>query len=144
VTASFLDTHAWIWLAAGDPRMVRHERALNRAAEARELFLSAISVYEAALIGIETDQRRRRGRQAVTMRPTVSQWIRDAIEGTRVVIIAPDGTVAMDAAALQGMHADPFDRFIVAGAIALRARLVTADTKIVAFARSAGLRLLEL
>jgi PIN domain nuclease of toxin-antitoxin system len=144
VTALFLDTHAWIWLAAGDPRMAKHERVLNRAAEARELLLSAISIYETALIGIETERGRRRGRQAVKMRPTVNQWIRDAVMGTRVVLVALDADVAMDSAALHAMHADPFDRIIVAAATSSKARLVTADSKIVTFAKNAGLPLLKL
>jgi PIN domain nuclease of toxin-antitoxin system len=144
VTALFLDTHAWIWLAAGDPRMAPHARVLNRAAVARTLFLSAISIYETALIGIETDRGHRRGRQAVKMRPSVNQWIRDAVLGTRVVLVALDADVAMNGAALQAMHADPFDRLIVAAAMSSRARLVTADSKIITFAKDAGVQLFEL
>lgn len=139
-----LDTHAWIWLAAGDPRMAKHARTLNRAAEDRTLLLSAISAYETMLIGMETDRGQRRGRQAVKMRPSVRQWIRDAITGTRVVLVAIDADVAMDGAELQAMHADPFDRLIVAAAMHAGARLVTADSKIVAFAKKAGLPILEL
>lgn len=143
MTALFLDTHAWIWLAAGDPRMARHERVLNRAADASGLLLSAISIYETALIGIETDRGHRRGRQAVKMRPSVNQWICDAMEGTRVVLVALDAEVALEGAGLHTMHADPFDRLIVAAAASLSARLVTADSKIITFAKSAGLQLLE-
>ena len=139
-----LDTHAWIWLAAGDPRMAKHVRALNRAAETRDLFLSAISIYEAALIGNETVSGKRRGRQAVKMRPTVDQWIRDAIVGTKVVLVAVDANIALDSAALSSMHADPFDRIIVAAATRSQAQLVTTDAKIVAFAKNAGLPLFEL
>lgn len=144
MTALLLDTHAWIWLAAGDARMARHERLLNRAAGARELLLSAISVYETALIGNETERGHRRGRQAVRMRPSVDHWIRDAIAGTRVSVVALDADVAMEGAALQTMHSDPFDRLIVAAATLTKARLVTADTKIIAFAANAGLAILEL
>jgi PIN domain nuclease of toxin-antitoxin system len=144
VTALFLDTHAWIWLAAGDRRMAPHARILNRAAEARVLLLSAISIYETALIGLETDRGHRRGKQAVKMRPTVSQWIRDAVVGTRIVLVALDADAALNAAALHTMHDDPFDRLIVAGAISSRARLVTADSRIATFAKEAGLPLFEL
>lgn len=144
MTALLLDTHAWIWLAAGDPRIAKHERALNRAADEGGLLLSAISVYEAALIGIETDRGLRRGRQAVKMRPTVQQWIRDALRGTRVVPVPLDADAALDGATLHAMHADPFDRLIVAAAVSAKAHLVTADAKVVAFATGAGLRLVEL
>ena len=144
MTALLLDTHAWIWLAAGDSRMRKHERTLNRAAKAKELLLCAISIYETALIGIETDAGHRRGRQAVKMSPTVNQWIRDAVIGTNVVVLPIDADVAMNSAALHAMHADPFDRMIVTAATHSKARLVTADATVVAFAKNAGLPLLEL
>ena len=144
MTSLWLDTHAWIWLAAGDARMAKHVRALNRAAESRTLLLSAISAYETMRIGQDTERGERRGRQAVKMRPSPRQWVRDAITGTRVVVVPIDVEVATDAAELQAMHADPFDRLIVAGAMHAGARLVTADSKIVAFAKNAGLSLLEL
>lgn len=124
--------------------MAPHERALCRAAEDKQLLLAASSVYEASLIGIETESGRRRGKQAVRMRPTVSQWIRDTLHATRVVPVALDAEMAMDAASLHTMHEDPFDRLIVATALGAKARLVTADVKILAFAKAAGLSLVEL
>lgn len=138
MTSLLLDTHAWIWLAAGDARMVAHEKRLNRSAAEGTLLLSSISLYEAALIGIESDSGKRRGRQAVRMRPTVAQWIRDAVRATRVTAVTLDAEAAVDAAMLHAMHSDPFDRMIVATAVLLRARLATADAKIVVFARDAG------
>jgi PIN domain nuclease of toxin-antitoxin system len=144
LTPLLLDTHAWIWLAAGDPRMATHERVLSRAAEDKQLLLAAISVYEASLIGIETETGRRRGKQAVRMRPTVPQWLRDTLRATRVVPVPLDAEMAMDAASLHAMHEDPFDRLIVATALGAKARLVTADAKIIAFAKAAGLKLVEL
>lgn len=139
-----LDTHAWIWLAGGDARMGAHQRTIDAAAEKKELLMASISFYEAALIGLETESGARRGKQGVRMRPTVGLWIRDAIEQTRVVSIALDHAAAVDGALLHAMHADPFDRLIVATAIRVRARLVTADLKIIAFAKQAGLPVLEL
>ncbi len=143
VSALLLDTHVWIWLAAGDRRLAKHQKLLNRAAEAGGLLLSAISIYETALIGNETENGLRRGKQAVKMRPSVTQWIRDAITGTRVVVVPVDAEIAMNGASHQAMHGDPFDRLIVAASMATSARLVTADAKIIAFAKSAGAELLE-
>jgi PIN domain nuclease of toxin-antitoxin system len=124
--------------------MARHQRRLNRAARDEELSLSAISAYEAALIGIESDQGKRHGRQAIKMHPTVQTWIRDAVVGTGVIVLPLTTELAIQGASLQAMHADPFDRIIVATAVESKARFVTADTKIIAFARSAGLEVLEL
>jgi PIN domain nuclease of toxin-antitoxin system len=144
VTALLLDTHAWIWLAAGDPRVSPHEKLLNRTAADGQLVIATVSLYEASLIGIETDSGQRRGRQAVRMRPTVQQWIRDTVRATRVLPVALDAEMATDAAAFHAMHPDPFDRMIVATAGHARARLATADAKIIEFARRAGVQLLEL
>lgn len=144
MTSLLLDTHAWIWLAAGDRRLAKHEKLVQRAAEASNLLLSAASIYEAALIGNETERGERRGRQAVKMRPTVAFWIRDALQGTRATVVPLDGDTAMSAASYSGMHGDPIDRVIVATAVSTGTRLVTADTKIIAFAKEAGLDLLEL
>lgn len=124
--------------------MVAHERLVNRAAVEGQLLIATISLYEASLIGIESESGQRRGRQAVRMRPTVPSWIRDALRGTRVVPVNLDAEMATDAATFHAMHDDPFDRMIVAAAIQSRAKLVTADTKIRAFARRAGVGLFEL
>ncbi len=144
MTAIFLDTHAWIWLAAGDARLRRHERMLNRAALAGNLRLSAISLYECALIGLESEGGKRRGKQVVLMRPTVHEWLRDAERLTRVRVVPVEGAHAIDAATLHAMHADPFDRLIVAAALSSQAQLMTADVKIIAFAKSAGVSVLEI
>ena len=144
MTALLLDTHAWVWLAGGDRRLAKHESRLNRAAAGGQLLLSAISVYEAALIGMETDSGSRRGKQAVVMKPTVRRWILDAQEATRVVfpLDAAHALEAGSAGMLQAMHPDPFDRFIVAAALSAKAHLVTADAKIIGFAEQVGLPLL--
>ena len=124
--------------------MIAHEKLLNRTAADNELLIATITLYEAAIIGIETDSGKRRGRQAVRMRPTVHVWIRDALRATRVVPVALDAEMATDAACFHAMHGDPFDRMIVAAATHSRARLATADTKIIEFASRAGVQVLEL
>lgn len=143
MTSLLLDTHAWIWLAAGDSRLEKHKRALARAARSNQLVLSSISVYEAALIGIETERGRRRGKQAVRMLPTIQQWIRDALSGTRVVSVPVEAETASTAALLDSMHADPFDRLIAATALLSGARLVTADVKLIEFAERTRMKILE-
>jgi PIN domain nuclease of toxin-antitoxin system len=66
------------------------------------------------------------------------------VAGTGVVVVPLTADLAVEGASLQAMHADPFDRIIVATAVESKARFATADTKIIAFARSARLELLEL
>jgi PIN domain nuclease of toxin-antitoxin system len=78
------------------------------------------------------------------MLPTVHVWLRDTLRATQVVPVSLDAEMATDAASFHAMHADPFDLMIVAAAIHARARLATADTKIIEFARRAGVQVLEL
>ena len=103
-----------------------------------------MSVHEAAVIGLETQRGVRRGRRAVAMRPSVKQWIHETIILTRVVVVPLDVDIAVDGAELQAMHADPFDRLIVAAAMHANAALVTADVKILEFAARAGVSVLAL
>jgi PIN domain nuclease of toxin-antitoxin system len=141
VTVHVLDTHAWLWLAVGDSRLRRHAATLTRSALAGDLALPAIAVFEATLIGVESHVGKRKG-QAVHMRPTVQSWMRDALVETRVFVAELSADAALDAGTMYTMHDDPFDRLIVATALALSGILVTADAKVLPFARSVGLRLL--
>ena len=46
-----LDTHMWLWWLTRQPQMSDRERtALDRAAERQELFLQAISLWEAQML----------------------------------------------------------------------------------------------
>lgn len=67
MTALLLDTHVWIWLAGGELRLAKQAPRFNRVAANGQLLLSAVSMYETALIGIETEKGSRRGKQAVTI-----------------------------------------------------------------------------
>jgi len=142
--ALVLDTHAWLWLVLGDRRLSSALAALERASSMGKLFVPAIAVYEAAMIGVETDEGRRRGRRAVVMRPTVREWIRDALSKASANPLALEADAAVHAAALAPLHDDPFDRLIVATAVAAGGRLVTADSKILGFASVARVPVLKL
>lgn len=56
----------------------------------------------------------------------------ELVRATRVVPVALDAEMAVNAASLHAMHCDPFDRLIVATALRAKARLVTADATVLA------------
>lgn len=95
-----LDTHAFLWLVAGDERLPASARALVAGAET--VMLSAASVWEAEI-------RRAAGRLAV---PPVAAAARRA--DVDVLAVTADHAVA--AAHLPLHHRDPFDRMLVAQA----------------------------
>ena len=113
-----LDTHALVWLGAGDPHLgKRAAQAIDRATRGAGVAVSAVSFWEIATL---VERGRRRG-------------LRDAAElrtkalSSGIVELALDGEIAMLAARLRAFHGDPADRMIVATALHHEATLVTAD-----------------
>jgi len=131
-----LDTHALIWAHAGVriPRKVAQQ--ITAAGQRNQLFISAITPWEIAL-GV------RRGR--IKIAGDVLSWIQDSLDALSASIASLEPAIAVDSVELAWDHADPSDRIIVATARRLGASLVTADTEILAFARSTrAVRVLEL
>ena len=121
-----LDTHAVLWLRAGDPRLGFEARAeIDIAWESRQLAISAITFWEIAML-------RNKGR--LSYPENVSQWRREQLsQGT--VEIPVDGEIGIRANNLPNFHPDPADRIIVATALEGH-RLVTADELILGWSGS--------
>jgi PIN domain nuclease of toxin-antitoxin system len=123
-----LDTHVWLWLA-GDGLPAKATKRLEARAEAGRLLVCAVSLYEAMVLA-------EKGR--VPLKPGPFEGVKAVVRGTKVSVVPVDGKVAMAAGRLSAMHADPADRFVYAAAVEKGAELVTADEKLLAFARKAG------
>lgn len=106
-----LDTHAFLWLVAGDERLPTTARTLVDAADA--VLLSAASVWEAEI-------KRAAGQLDV---PPIAQAAHRA-RVPRLDITAEHATIA---AHLPLHHRDPFDRMLVAQAQAESLVLVSKD-----------------
>lgn len=123
-----LDTHALVWWVT-DARdlSARARRVIQTAVRRGPAVASAISIFEVA-----TAVRRER----LKLQVSLDQWLRD-------LRILPDlrlEAVTADIAHLAGtlepaLPGDPADRIIVATAIELKAKLVTADTRLQQSAR---------
>ncbi|SJZ36511.1 PIN domain nuclease, a component of toxin-antitoxin system (PIN domain) [Trichlorobacter thiogenes] len=114
-----LDTHIALWAISDDPRLSGAARALITAPE-NEIFVSAASIWE---ISIKYSLGR-------TNMPVSSAealgWFRES--GYRLLAISPEHAVAVEA--LAPLHADPFDRMLVAQALHEPLRLVTHDAQV--------------
>lgn len=116
-----LDTHALLWLATGNERLgARARRLADRALAEDELSVSAVSFWEVAMLAAKE-------RLALT-RPAAK--LRAELLASGLVEVPLSGDVAIAATELDGFHADPADRFIVATAQAIVATLLTADSRI--------------
>jgi PIN domain nuclease of toxin-antitoxin system len=131
-----LDTHVWVWLVHKDQRILKSAALPEiEMAEARGgLSLSVISVWEVAML-------ESKGRLTFTMDcPT---WVNRALAqpGLNLLTLTPD--IAVSSTRLPGnLHGDPADRMIVATALQHRASLITADERLIEYARQGHLNVL--
>jgi PIN domain nuclease of toxin-antitoxin system len=111
-----LDTHVALWALTDDPRLSRRARALIED-PANDVLVSAASVWEIAI-----KHALGRGDMPISGDQALD-WFRQA--GYALLPIAPDHAAAVEH--LPDHHRDPFDRLLVAQAIAEPLRLLTRD-----------------
>jgi PIN domain nuclease of toxin-antitoxin system len=110
-----LDTHALVWTIGSPGRLPRGARA---AVESRETKVSVVSLWELIL-------KKRRATAAV--REPLPWWEQHVTRTeTEVIPVRVPHLAALDR--LPEIHGDPFDRLLVAQALAEDCMLVTADS----------------
>ena len=112
--ALVLDTHVWIWMAAGD------QRAGILKEYAGRLLLPAIGVWETAMLAAK-------GR--LKLLPDLETWVARNLESP-VEMEPLSAEISVRSSRLDDFHGDPADRLIVATALVLQMPLVTADQQI--------------
>lgn len=122
-----LDTHALVWMDAGDKMLGRKARArIKDDWHKGEVLVSAISFWEVAVL-VE------RGR--IKLASSVKEWRQELI-AAGLMEVPLDGQIALRACELNGLSDDPADRFIAATALLSHATLVTADERSLAWKHS--------
>lgn len=118
-----LDTHFWIWWLTPQSPLKRAERqALDAAAEASEVHLSAVSLWEAQLL-------HSKGRLELPV--PFAQWLVRATEPRILAVLPLDREVILELEGLPGVfHGDPANRLIVATARVHDLPLATRDRAI--------------
>ena len=118
-----LDTHIAVWALTDHPRLAGKARALL-IDPANEVFVSAVNVLE---VGIK-HALRKSGPDAMEI--SARQFMQ-LVEGANFETLPVQAEHAALAGELEPIHRDPFDRLLVAQALAEDLRLVTHD-KVVA------------
>ncbi|MDP2833496.1 MAG: type II toxin-antitoxin system VapC family toxin [Pseudomonadota bacterium] len=111
-----LDTHIALWAIADSPRLPAAARRLILAPE-NEVYVSAASIWE-----ISIKHGLGRGDMPISGE-TALGYFRAA--GYRLLPVQPEHAVAVET--LPPLHADPFDRLLVAQALTEPLRLLTHD-----------------
>jgi PIN domain nuclease of toxin-antitoxin system len=129
-----LDTHVWVWHVRGDQRGIAFRESIDQAGEVGDLALSAISVWEVAMLAAK-------GR--LHLDGGCLEWARDAMSRSRAVLTPLSPEVAVESTHLPGdFHSDPADQIIVATARIHNATLVTRDAGILAYAQKGFVKVL--
>lgn len=120
---ALLDTHIWVWWLTADSGLTARERAaLDSAAVTGDLYLSAISLWEAQMLHAK-------GRLELPL--AFPHWLRRAAAPPMVTVLSLDIAVI---SALDNLpasfHGDPADRLIVATARTHQLPLATHDVRI--------------
>jgi PIN domain nuclease of toxin-antitoxin system len=116
-----LDTHVAIWSTVDSGSLGKRTRRLVREAVPKDqLAVSAVSFWEIALLIAKHRIRF----------PESAAELRRQILSVGAAELSLTGEIAILAGELEGLHADPADRFIAATAIAHDATLITADERL--------------
>jgi len=131
-----LDTHIWIWLMNGDAqKLAASENTIDQASKAGKLGISAITVWEVAMLEAK-------GR--IRLHKNCLDWLQEALSapGTHLLPLSP--AIAVESSRLPDeFHGDPADRILVATARILKATLVTKDKKLLNYGNQGFLQVLS-
>jgi PIN domain nuclease of toxin-antitoxin system len=120
-----LDTHIALWALADDPRLPPRARELI-ADEDNAIHVSTASVWEIAI-----KHTLQRGDMPVSAAQAL-RWFRSA--GYLLLDVKPEHAVAVEKLPL--LHTDPFDRLLVAQALAEPLRLLTHDPAVARYSNA--------
>ncbi len=117
LVAAVLDTHVWVWAAAGDVRA-------NALKEFRgAAIVSAISTWEVSMLEMKN---------RLELQPDAESWFQQNLASpVSLEPLSPE--ISLVSCQLPDFHGDPADRMIVATAMVLGLPLITADSKIIAW-----------
>lgn len=117
-----LDTHVWLWWLSEPARLSATATVrIEEAKQASDVAVSAISAWEAAMLV-------RRGR--LELRLPVTDLVATCARLPFLHFVPIDPRIAVASAELEGLHADPADRLIVATARHEGRRLITKDERL--------------
>jgi PIN domain nuclease of toxin-antitoxin system len=118
-----LDTHAFLWLVEGNPKLGTSARAAL-ADTNNELFLSVASVWELAI---------KIGSKKLALNDPLNVFVTKWIETYQLELLTIQAPHALAVETLPDHHRDPFDRILIAQAQIEGMSMVTVDAQFAAY-----------
>ena len=113
-----LDTQVALWWLSASPRLSKSSRALMAASAS---IVSVASIWEVAI------------KHRIGKLPVSPARFRDEIRDAGMTVLPVSDEHVVADSPLPALHTDPFDRLLVAIAVAEQVPLLTADGNLVAF-----------
>ncbi len=126
-----LDTHIALWAITDSPRLSKAARALIAAPE-NALHVSAATLWEIAI-------KHALGRGGASAMPISAAEAHGYFLAAGYAVLPITAQHAIAVETLPAIHADPFDRMLIAQARAEPLRLLTADAELAAYGESVAL-----
>lgn len=122
-----LDTHVWLWLAAGAaPLSTTARDTIGIAASDGNLRIAAISIWEIAMLAL---------RHRIELGKPTTEWIEQALLAPGLSLEPLSAAIAIASCHLpDGFRSDPADHIIIATARVTGAALMTRDRRILDYA----------
>ena len=117
-----LDTNVLLWLQFQSRRLGEHRALIED--DANQVLVSAVTAWE---IAIKYELRK------LPLPEPPEHYVPGAIRAIGAESVAIEHRHALAVADLPPLHRDPFDRLLVAQALALDATLITTDRRLVAY-----------
>ena len=124
-----IDTHVWLWWENATPGLISSQAARRIEAAEREsgLWIASISVWEVAMLEI---------RQRIEVVPDSLTWVRKALSRPDRTLVPLTPEIAVASTRLPDPPTrDPVDRILLATARVENLTLVTADRKLLDYAK---------
>ena len=126
---ALLDTHIWIWLVTNDSRIqsAAFIKQIKEFEFYKGLRVSVISIWEVGILHVK-------GR--IELPFSVGQWVHKALSSPGILVAELTPEIALESTHLPGeFPGDPADRIILTTAKTLGATLVTADQRMLKYAK---------
>ncbi len=132
-----LDTHAWIWILSGEPKLSpKATDSIEKAMVNETLFLSDITLWEVSMLA---------RKERITLGQPALIWIKNALKESNLQLIHLTPEIVVESTELPGdFHGDPADRLLVATARILDLILITRDNNILKYAKTNRLHAMKI
>lgn len=132
-----LDTHIWIWLMAGDQKIIDsgYLSHIKKAIKSSSIKIPSISLWEVSMLNMK-------GR--ISLSENILAWLKKALSAPGISLSPLTPEIAADISNLpEEFHGDPADRIIISTTRVLSANLLTFDKKILSCASNGYVKVIR-